>query len=152
MSIEIGAPAPQFALRDQHLEVVTRDDLAGRAALVVFIPNPFTSVCEAELCSIRDGLAALNDLDAEVVAVTCNTPFVNKRWSDDNGFTFRVLSDFWPHGEVSKAFGAFNERFGIPNRHTYVLDAEGTVRDIITSESLGEAREFDRYVASLSSI
>jgi peroxiredoxin (alkyl hydroperoxide reductase subunit C) len=150
--LTVGSSAPDFALRDQNLEIMTRGDLAGRKSLIVFIPNPFTSVCEAELCTIRDGLSALNDLEANVVAVTCNTPFVNRRWSDENSFGFPVLSDFWPHGEVSRAYGTFNEKFGIPNRHTMVLDGAGVVREIIRSESIAEGREFDLYTKALASI
>ncbi len=148
--LAVGSPAPDFSLRDQNLEAVTLDDLRGHKSLLVFIPNPFTTVCEAELCAIRDGLSSLNNLDATVAAITCTTPFVNRRWSDDNSFGFRVLSDFWPHGEMSRAYGAFNARFGIPNRHSIVLDAEGIVREVVTSEHIYEAREFDLYTEALA--
>lgn len=148
--LALGSPAPDFSLRDQNLKVVARKDLGGHKSLIVFIPNPFTSVCGAELCAIRDGLTALNDLDANVVAITCSTPFVNRRWSEENAFGFRVLSDFWPHGEAARAYGAFNERFGVPNRHSIVLDANGIVREVIKSDSIAEGREFDLYTEALA--
>jgi peroxiredoxin len=147
-----GSPAPDFALRDQNLQVVTLDSLKGHKTILVFIPNPFTAVCEAELCAIRDGLDVLSDLDAHAVAITCNTPFVNHRWAEDNSFGFPVLSDFWPHGEASRAYGTFNERFGIPNRHTFILDAGGTVRNVIKSDDLAIGREFDLYREALVTI
>lgn len=152
MPAEIGAPAPAFSLRKPDKELMSLDDLKGRKSLVVFIPFPFTGNCEAELCTLRDHLADLNELDANVVAISCDTPFANGAWSEQNGFGFPVLSDFWPHGEVCQAYGAFNEATGSANRWTFVLDAEGIVRDIIATESLGITREYDAYVEALGKI
>lgn len=152
MSITPGTPAPAFQLIDQNKNPVSSDDLAGKKSLIVFIPFPFTGVCEGELCTIRDRYAHLNDLDANVVVITCDTVPANKKWSDDNGFEFPVVSDFWPHGATAKAYGAFNEHFGVANRHTFVLDEEGIVRNVFTTEALGVPREFDEYTEALAGI
>ncbi len=118
----------------------------------MFIPFPFTGTCESELCTIRDGYAHLNELDANVVVITCDTFAANKKWSDDNDFHFPVLSDFWPHGATAQAYGAFNEGLGVANRFTFVLDDAGIVRQVVSTESLGIAREFDAYVDALQAI
>ena len=152
MAAEIGSPAPDFSLYDQDRNEVTLESLKGRKSLVVFIPFPFTGTCEGELCAIRDGLAELNDLDANVVAITTNPLFSNKAWSDQNGFGFPVLADFWPHGEVTDAYGAFDPAVGAAHRQTFVLDAEGVVRSVVATESRKYAREFDEYVAALQAI
>ena len=152
MSVEIGQPAPSFELRDQDRNPVSLDSLKGKNTLVVFIPFPFTGNCEAELCTIRDQRARLNDLDANVVAISCDTIPSNKEWSDRNGFGFPVLSDYWPHGAVTQSYGAFNEAVGAANRYTFVLDADGIVRDIINTESLGVVREFEEFVKALEAI
>jgi peroxiredoxin len=149
MPAEIGAPAPEFSLAGSDMKPVPLADLRGRATLVVFIPFPFSGTCRDELCTLRDHLAALNSLDAGVVAITCDTPFANGEWSRQNGFGFPVLSDFWPHGETAKAYGAFDERTGSANRTTFVLDAESVVRDVVASGSLGTPRDYDEYVAAL---
>jgi peroxiredoxin (alkyl hydroperoxide reductase subunit C) len=152
MPLTTGSPAPAFTLRDQDRQEVTLDDLKGRRSLVVFIPFPFTGMCRDELCSIRDHRAALDDLDANVVAITCDTLFANKRWSEDQNFGFRILSDFWPHGAVAQAYDVFNEKTGSVNRVTYVLDADGVIRDVIDSGSLAVAREVDAYTEALARI
>jgi peroxiredoxin (alkyl hydroperoxide reductase subunit C) len=152
MAAEIGAPAPAFSLKDPTKELVSLDDLAGRKALVVFIPFPFTGNCNDEACTLRDHLAELNDLDAGVVVITCDTPFANGAWAEQNGLEFPVLSDFWPHGEVARDYGAFNEDTGSANRITFVLDADGVVREIIDSGSLAVVREYDTYVEALQRI
>ena len=152
MPATIGQPAPPFELRDTEGNMVSLDSLKGRKTLIVFIPFPFTGTCEAELCTIRDHLADLNDLDANVVAITTDTSFSNAEWSKKNQFGFPVLSDFWPHGAVTEAYGTFDPRVGAANRSTYVLDENGIVRDIVATESRKFAREYDDYVKALESI
>ncbi len=152
MVATIGSPAPAFELRDTEGNVVTLESLRGRKTLIVFIPFPFTSTCEGELCAIRDRLAELNDLDANVVAITTNPLFSNAEWSKKNGFTFPVLSDFWPHGVITEAYGTFDPKVGAANRSSYVLDAEGIVRAIVATETRKVAREFDAYVEELKKI
>jgi peroxiredoxin len=148
----VGAPAPAFELRDTEGNMVSLESLKGRKTLVVFIPFPFTGTCEGELCAIRDRLADLNELDANVVAISCDTVFSNAEWSKKNGFGFPVLSDFWPHGAVTDAYGTFDPRVGAANRSTYVLDAQGIVRAIIATESRKFAREVEHYVEALKKI
>lgn len=152
MPAEIGSPAPDFSLRNIDGEMVALDDLKGSRSLIVFIPFPFTGTCQAELCEIRDGLAGIEDLDARVVAITTDTMFANKKWSEENAFGFPVLSDFWPHGEITQAYGTFDDRVGAANRSTYVLDDDGIVRAIVATETRREARVFDEYVKALERI
>jgi peroxiredoxin len=152
MPAAIGTPAPDFTLPDTDGTPVSLDDLAGTKALVVFIPFPFTGICTDEVCALRDGLAALNDLDAAVVVITCTPRPSNAEWAKQNGFEFPVLSDYWPHGETATAYGCFNEDVGAANRATFVLDAEGVVREIIATDSLGTPREYDEYLAALARI
>ena len=152
MSVTVGSHAPSFSLVDQDKNTVTLDDLKGKKSLIVFIPFPFTGICDDESCAIRDRLATLNDLEANVAVITCHAVPVTKKWSDENGFTFPVLSDFWPHGVVATQYGAFNEAVGGANRMSFVLDADGIVHSVVDSGSLGTAREFDAYVNALSEI
>ena len=152
MPVTIGQPAPSFELRNIDGEMVSLKDLAGRKSLVVFIPFPFTGNCEAELCTIRDRMADLNKMDANVVAITTDTMFSNKVWSEQNGFEFPVLSDFWPHGAVTDAYGTFDPKVGAANRSTYVLDADGIIRAIVATESRSMVRDYDEYLAALDSI
>ncbi len=144
--------APAFSLMDQRMHRVSSADFRGRNALVVFIPFPFTGVCEGELCAIRDGLPRLDEVDANVVAITCDTPFSNRAWAEQQGYDFPLLSDYWPHGEVARAYDCFDEARGCATRSTFVLDAAGVVRRIISSEDFATAREFDLYVEALQAV
>lgn len=152
MPAVVGEPAPQFSLLDQDKNRLSLDDFAGHKTLVMFIPFPFTGICDAEGCAIRDGMGQLESLDAKVVVITAHAAQTNKAWAEANGFTFPILSDFWPHGEVTRAYGNFNEDLGVATRSSYILDADGVVRDIIASESLGVAREHEAQVEALAAI
>ncbi len=152
MSVTVGDRAPNFELLDQDANEVSRASLEGRKSLVVFVPFPFSSICEAELCSIRDNLARLNSMDANVVVISCDTRFAHKKWAAEQGFEFPLLSDFWPHGETARAYGSFNEDKGVANRMTYVLDDTGVVWEIIDSGSLGVAREMVAYMEALAKV
>ena len=146
----IGQPAPAFSLRDQNRQVMTLDDLAGTPSLLVFMPLAFTRVCGSEMCEIRDNLHSLADVQA--VVITCDNAPVNAAWAEREGFSFPILSDFWPHGETTRAYGCFNEKLGVPHRATFVLDGAGIIRDVISTESLGEARPFSSYLEALAAI
>ena len=65
------------------------------------------------------------------MGITCDTVYTLKRWADDlGGITYPLCSDFWPHGEVSRAYGVFNEEIGRPERAIIVVDAGGVIRYI----------------------
>ena len=151
MPLDVGTPAPDFTLLNQDREPVSLDDLRGSRSVIVFIPFAFTRTCEAELCQIRDEYSLFNEADTRVVAITCNTLHANKVWSEQQGFLFDILSDWWPHGAVSRKYETFNEGFGYAERTTYFLDENGIITAVTSSENLGERRDFAEYKSVLSS-
>lgn len=152
MPAEVGATAPPFALKDQDGHELTLDSLPARKTLLVFIPFPFTGICEGELCEIRDRLGDLSESGVQVVVITCDTRYSNKKWAEEQGFDFPILSDFWPHGHISQMYGCFNDTLGVAQRATYVIDADRVVRQIITTESLTTPRDFQSYEGALQDI
>lgn len=152
MAAEVGQPAPDFTLMDDERNKISLSDLRGKKTLIVFIPFAFSRVCQGELCTIRDNLHSFETADANVVAISCDHFFSNHAWAEKEGFGFRILSDYWPHGAVARAFGCFNEQVGCAMRATYVLDEESIVRAIISTEEIGQAREFDNYQEALAAI
>jgi peroxiredoxin len=149
MPLETGSTAPDFSLLNQDREPVSLSDLKGTRSVIVFIPFAFTKTCHGELCQIRDEWALFDDAGVRVVAITCNTLHANREWADQQGFEFDILSDFWPHGAVSRAYDTFNETHGYAERTTYVLDPESVITSVIRSDHLGQARDFAEYRAAL---
>lgn len=150
MALGVGATAPDFTLKSQHGEDVTLSSLQGRKpVLLVFVPFAFSGVCTGELTELRDRFDELSGV--EVLAVTNDHFFSNRAWSDKERFGFSVLSDFWPHGETSRAFGVFDETNGGARRGTFLIDAGGVVRWTVTHE-LPDARSVDAYIDAVAAL
>jgi peroxiredoxin len=152
MPAEVGSTAPSFSLKDQDGNDVTLQGLPAIKTLLVFIPFPFTGICEGELCEIRDNLGDLSASGVQVVVITCDTRYSNKKWAEEQGFDFPILSDFWPHGQVAQKYGCFNDTLGVAQRATYVIDADRVVRRVITTDSITTPRDFDSYEGALQLI
>jgi peroxiredoxin len=129
MPIEVGAEAPDFTLRDQNNEEVTLSSFRGhKGVLVIFYPLAFTGICTDELCAVRDDLTTFQSDSVQVLTVSVDSTYAQKIFSEREGYEFPLLSDFWPHGAVAKAYGVFNEVRGYANRGTFLIDTEGIVR------------------------
>ena len=153
MTLATGAEAPDFTLKDQDGNDVQLSSFRGKQNVVlVFYPFTFTGVCQGELCSLRDDLSEYETAQAQVLACSCDTRHAQKQWAEQQGFTFPVLSDFWPHGEVARAYGVFNEQLGCANRATFVIDKQGTIVDVFESPNLGTPRDKAAYEAALSKL
>ena len=150
--VAVGEQAPDFTLKDQNNEDVTLSSLRGKPVVIVFYPFTFTGVCQGELCDIRDDPAAYQQGDAQVIAISCDTKNAQRVWSEQQGFTFPILSDFWPHGAVAQAYGVFNEQMGCANRATFVLDKDGVVSSTFASPDLGTPRAKAEYEDALARV
>lgn len=150
--LEIGQPAPDFTLNGTDKAPHTLSELRGTPVLLVFYPFTFTGICEGELCRLRDDYARFTDAGVTVLALSCDTGPAQAKWAEEQGWTFPVLSDFWPHGAVAQAYGVFNEERGCANRSTVLVGADGTVVDAFGTDSLGTPREADRYTEALAKL
>jgi peroxiredoxin (alkyl hydroperoxide reductase subunit C) len=129
MPIEVGAQAPDFTLKDQNNQDVALSDFRGdKNVLLVFYPLTFTGVCQGELCELQENLTQYQTDDAQVLAVSVDSPYAHKVWAEREGYDFPILADFWPHGAVATAYGVFNDAAGIANRGTFLIDKQGAVR------------------------
>ncbi|GAA4690681.1 peroxiredoxin [Streptomyces youssoufiensis] len=152
MAVEVGAQAPDFALRTQHGEQVTLSEFRGeRNVVLLFYPFAFTGVCTGELRALRDELPKFVNDDAQLLAVSNDSPFSLRVFAEQEGFEFPLLSDFWPHGEVSRAYGVFDEEKGCAVRGTFVIDKEGVVRWTVVN-GLPDARDLNDYVKALAEL
>jgi peroxiredoxin len=136
----LGAPAPPLALRDQHGATVDLASYRGTAVAVVFYPYAFSRVCTGELDAIRDDLGSFQSSGSAVLAVSCDPVFSLRAYAESERLSFPLLSDFWPHGEVARAYGVFDEAAGCARRSTFVVDGAGVVRWSVHNP-VGEARD-----------
>ncbi|ORJ63990.1 peroxiredoxin [Mycobacterium simiae] len=150
--LPVGTTAPDFTLRDQNQQPVTLSSFRGdKNVLLVFFPLAFTKICQGELDQLRDQLPRFDNDNSVALAISVGPPPTHKVWAAQSGFTFPVLSDFWPHGEVSQAFGVFNDRAGYPNRGTFAVDRSGIIRFAEMKEP-GEARDQQLWTDALEAL
>lgn len=152
MALDLGLRAPDFSLPNQHGESITLSSFAGlKEVVLVFYPFAFSGVCTGELTEIRDRYGEFADADTEVLATSCDHMFSLRAYADRDGYAFSLLSDFWPHGRVSRDYQIFDERAGCSGRATFVIDRQGLVRWSV-HHAIPHARNLDDYRAALSAI
>ncbi|WP_343600803.1 peroxiredoxin [Mycobacterium sp.] len=150
--LPVGTGAPDFTLSDQNQQPVTLSDYRGdKNVLLVFFPLAFTGICQGELDALRDHLPDYENDDNAVLAISVGPPPTHKVWAAESGFLFPVLSDFWPHGAVSRAYGVFNDETGFPNRGTFVIDRSGVIR-FAEMNGPGKARDQRLWVDALAAL
>ena len=150
--LSIGGQAPDFTLRDQHGQDVTLSSFRGQKAVVVmFYPYAFSRVCTGELCAVRDSLPTFETDDVAVLAVSCDPMFTLRAFADADGLTFPLLSDFWPHGQVARAYGVLDEARGCPRRSTFIVDRDGVLRWSVHND-LADARDLEEQARVLERV
>lgn len=144
-----GAVAPDFVLQDQYGQDTKLSSLLlGRPVLLVFYPLAFSGVCSAELSELRERYTEFEELGAAVLAVSVDSVFALRTWSDREGFPFSLLSDFWPHGGVADSYGVFDLERGVARRGTFLVGADGVVA-WSTLTPVSQQRDVDEYLARL---
>ena len=152
MALEVGTQAPDFTLKDANREEVSLSSFRGeKNVLLVFYPFAFSGICTGELCQVRDELAEYQNDEVQVIGVSVDTPFSLKAWAEKEGYTFPLLSDFWPHGATAQAYDVFNDKAGMALRGTYLIDKQGVIR-FAEANQPGEARDQDQWKRALKAL
>lgn len=157
MGINVGDRAPDFTLKSKRgdLEDIALSSFRGnRNVVLLFFPLAYTSVCTDEMCSASEGLAEYDNLNAQVLAISVDSPFAQEAWADQNNISIPLLSDF--NKEVSAAYGAQYQDLlgfiGVAKRAAFVVDKEGIVRYAEVSEDATVLPDFDAVKRCLSAI
>jgi peroxiredoxin len=152
MPVEVGQEAPDFTLKDQNREDVTLSSFRGdKSVLLVFFPFAFSGICTSELCQVRDELPSFEGDDVQVIGISVDHPFALKSWAAQEGYLFPLASDFWPHGEVAKKYGVFNDIAGMANRGTFLIDKQGVVRFAEVNQP-GEKRDQSAWHSAMADL
>ena len=154
MAANVGDSAPGFSLKNTDLQDVSLADYAGKSVVLLFVPLAFTGVCTQELCDISAGINAYDDLGAQVLGISVDSPFSLKAWAEKEGITIPLLSDF--NKEVSAAYSAQFEDLmglkGIAKRSAFVVDGAGTIRYASVSDDPKILPDFAAIKACLQSL
>jgi peroxiredoxin len=156
MSIAIGALAPDFTLFDSDKTPVTLSELKGKNVVLLFFPLAFTGVCTAELCNVRDNIAAYNSTNAVVLGISVDSLFTLDKFKKEQNLNFQLLSDF--NKAASTAFDVLYETFpafgmlGVSKRAAFVIDSEGAVKYAEICPTPGDLPSFENIQATLTSL
>lgn len=125
--ITVGSAAPDFALENQARETVRLSDFRGKKNVVLaFHPLAFTPICSAQVSSYQAEREALDGLGAVVLVLSTDSGPSKGAWANALGVNVQMLSDFFPQGEVSRAYGVMGEG-GLSERAVIIVDKQGVV-------------------------
>jgi len=130
MTIHEGDRAPAFTLPSgPGQEVNVGDHLGHEPVVLLFFPLSFSPVCTSEMKTFRRRWDEFDDLEGRVYAISVDSPFVTRKFRDEEGIPFPVLSDF--NRKVASQYGVLHEDLmgleGVAKRSVFVIDGNGEV-------------------------
>lgn len=139
-----GQKAPDFTLVNTDKKEVSLTDFSNNL-IVLFFPLAFTSVCTAELCEMRDNIATYTGLNADVVAISVDSPFTLDKFRQEQSLPFDLLSDF--NKEASTAYDSLYDTFafgmkGVSKRSAFVIDRNKVIQYAEVLDSAGDVPSF----------
>ena len=151
--LQVGDKAPNFSLVNTEKATVSLTDFAGKNVVLLFFPLAFTGVCTAELCAMRDDISSYQNLNAQILGVSVDSPFTLEKFKAEQSLNFPLLSDF--NKAASEAYHSIYETFafgmkGVSRRAAFVIDAEGTIKYAEVLESAGDLPNFEAVKAALN--
>jgi len=125
--IDVGDPAPAFALPDQDGETRSLSDYRGQWLVLYFYPKDDTPGCTTEACSFRDNINRLIAQDAAVLGVSMDSVESHAAFAAEHELPFPLLAD--PEGEAVRAYGALSDFMVIKfaKRQTFIIDPDGRI-------------------------
>lgn len=164
MSIEVGSKAPGFSLKsingsgekdDFGLSNVSLSDNNGQKnTVILFVPLAFTGVCTQELCDVSSGLSVYNDLNADVIAISVDSPFAQGQWAEKENIGITLASDL--NKQTARDYGVLlDDLIGVGSvsaRAAFVVDKEGTVQYAEQTETPKDLPNFDAIKETLTKL
>jgi peroxiredoxin len=127
--LQPGSPAPDFTLASHGDQKVALGTFRGRPTIVSFLPFAFTGGWKNQVTGFRANYEEFKKLNVEILQISADTTPSLKVWAEQlGGIPFPLLSDYWPHGAIGKAYGVFNDERGMDKRSAFVLDGQGVIR------------------------
>jgi len=144
-TITEGQPAPDFTLPAADGSEVTLSSLQGKWVVVFFYPKDNTTGCTAEACAFRDSHEDFTDAGAVVIGISSDSVDSHQRFAAKHNLPFTLLSD--SGGKVRSAWGVGRTLGVLPGRVTYVIDPEGVVRKVFSSQFRATAHQTEALAA-----
>jgi peroxiredoxin len=147
---KIGDKAKDFALKDQNGKEFKLSQFVGKRALLSFHPLAWTEICAKQMKSLEENKEVFDSLNTVAFGLSVDSVPCKKAWAENLGIEkTSLLSDFWPHGEVIKLYGIFNEEKGFSARTNIIVDEKGKIaffkiNELKTLPDINEILDFIR--------
>ncbi|MGD0794676.1 MAG: peroxiredoxin [Dehalococcoidales bacterium] len=150
--IAVGETAPDFTLKDQEGKEFRLSGQKGKRVLLSFHPLAWTGVCTKQMLSLEANFKTITSLNTLPVGLSVDPLPSKKAWADDMKLkNLRILSDFWPHGAVAKAYGIFREHGGTSERANIIVDEKGKVAWVKVYE-ISQLPDINEVIAALKNL
>lgn len=126
--MKTGDKMPDFILKDQHNEELRLSNLKDKKVLLSFHPLAWTKICAQQMKSLEENQERLAELNTVAIGLSVDTVPSKHAWAKELGIkNTKLLSDFWPHGEIAKKLGLFREKEGFSERANIIIDEDQKV-------------------------
>jgi glutaredoxin-dependent peroxiredoxin len=158
MAIPVGSKAPDFTLKSKQasglVDVKLSNNFGKKNTVVLFFPLAFTSVCTKEMCDITAGMTPFQGLNADVIAISVDSPFAQEAWAQKEKIGITLASDL--NKEVIKQYGVvFPMLAGVGDtaaRAAFVIDKNGVVQYAEQTPTPKDLPNFDAVKAALGKL
>ena len=151
MAIKRGDSAPAITLPARPKEMI-EVPIGREKVVLLFFPLAFSPVCTDEMCHMRDTWSQWEGLDAQVLGISVDSPFVTDRFRADQNIPFPILSDF--NKDVASKYGVLYEELvglkGVAKRSAFVVGADGKIAYAWVTEDPKVQVPFDEVKAALA--
>jgi peroxiredoxin len=126
--MKTGDKIPDFVLKDQHNKELRLSNLKDKKVLLSFHPLAWTKICAQQMKSLEENQERFNELNTVAIGLSVDTVPSKHAWAKELGIkNTKLLSDFWPHGEVAKELGIFRGKEGFSERANIIIDEDQKV-------------------------
>ncbi len=158
MALATGSKAPDFTLKrktaDGVVDVKLSENFGNKNTVILFFPLAFTGVCTEEMCDVSQGISAYQDLNADVMAISVDSPFAQEAWAEKENISIPILSDL--NKEVAKAYDVLLPDLiglgAVSARAAFVIDKEGTIKYSEETPTPKDLPSFDKIKETLKSL
>ena len=134
--LKVGDPAPDFTLPTHNEGELNLAWYRGRKNVVVaFYPADWTPVCATQVPGYQKVIERFEELECQLLAISVDSIPCHTAWAKSlGGLSYPLMSDYWPHGEVSAKYGMLSTK-GYAERGVFLVDKAGIIRFIEIVES-----------------
>lgn len=125
--LEKGTVAPDFELHATPDQKIKLSDFKGKNVILAFYPADWSPVCGDQMALYNEMLKFFSKHDAQMIGISVDSTWCHNAFQQDRKLHFPLLADFEPKGEVSKAYGVYDDEVGESKRALFVINKEGKV-------------------------